>query len=165
MISQKAKVKTKKMDKPDKKAEIQVMYDWVNTILTYVVSKYPEMKQWEQPYRQAFQAAYDRLMNKYSSVYFQGFRQGVNDINGMAKDLRKEEQVELNEILLAKFGKGLIDAEKELQKTLSGILKRKKIRNETEYYIVNEYLSDTAIVDHRKSELGKIMADYENTKP
>lgn len=152
------------MDKPDKKAEIQFMYDWVNTIITYVVSNYPEMKESEQPYRQAFQAAYDRLMDKYSSVYFQGFKQGVNDINGMAKDLRKEEFVELNEMLLAKFGKGLIDAEKELQKTLSGILKREKIRNETEYYIVNEYLSDTAIVDDRKKDLNDIIAGYEKSK-
>lgn len=152
------------MDKPDKKAEIQFMYDWVNTILTYVVSKYPEMKQWEQSYRQAYQAAYDRLMNKYSSLYFQGFRQGVNDINGMAKDLRKEEQAELNEILLAKFGKGLIDAEKELQKILSGIVKRNKIKNNTEYYIVNEYLSDTTITDDRKKDLSKIIADYEKAK-
>ncbi len=153
------------MNKPDKKAEIQFMYDWVNTIISYVVSKYPEMKQSEQPYRQAFQAAYDSLMNKYNSVYFQGFKQGFNDITGWAKDLRKEEQAELNEILLAKFGKGLIDAEKELQKALSGILKRKKIRNETEYYIVNEYLSDTAIVDDRKKDLNDIIACYENAKP
>lgn len=150
------------MDKPDKKAEIQFMYDWVNTIITYVVSKYPEMKQSEQPYRQAFQATYDRLMNKYSSRYFQGFKQGVNDINDMAKDMTKEEQAELNEILLAKFGKGLIDAEKEIQVALSRILKRNKIRNETEYYIVNEYLSDTTIIDDRKKDLSEIMAAYEN---
>lgn len=152
------------MDKPDKKAEIQFMYDWVNTIITYVVSKYPEMKQSEQSYRQVFQAAYDGLMTKYRSVYFQGFKQGFNDITGWAKDLRKEEFAELNEILLVKFGKGLIDAEKELQKTLSGILKRKKIRNETEYYIVNEYLSDTAIIDERKKDLNDILGVYENTK-
>jgi hypothetical protein len=157
-------VKTQKMDKPDKKAEIQFMYNWVTTIYAYIASKNPLMKQLEQTFMQSWQKAYDRLMDKYRSVYFQGFKQGFNDITGWAKDLRKEEFAELNEILLVKFGKGFIDAEKELQKTLSGILKRKKIRSETEFYIVNEYLSDTAIVDDRKNELNKIIVGYEKGK-
>lgn len=149
------------MNKPDKIAELQFMYDWINVINEYIVLKYPEMKQFEDMQKQLFKDAYDKLMNKYNSRDFQGFKQAYNDTNEQFREMRRSERVELNQILMSKFGKGIEDIDKEVKKKITQVLKRGKIKDHTEFYLITEYLSDTSIADPNREQLGQLILTFE----
>lgn len=78
-----------------------------------------------------------------------GLRQAFTDINQLANewanewangtkenDLRKSQFSELNKILLAKFGRTLVDEDKETESEIEKIIKRGKINNKEEYRII-----------------------------
>lgn len=138
------------------------MYEWGLTVFKYIAHRSPEMKTLETSFLQPWEEAYSRLQEKYSARHFYGMKQGCNDMATWANNLSPSDIEELNEILLNKFGKGLIDANKEHKKLIKRIIKRGSIKSDEEFYLITEYLSDTTNeIDFDINKLNKLLGEYE----
>jgi hypothetical protein len=110
-----------------------------------------------------YREALAKIKGKERSGIASGVKQGVNDLLHMA-DMWPLEQYEAVETALS--AKGLLSLEK-MQAALSrkhiAILKRGVIRNEEEYYIVAEMLSDMSsdLTDNQRDQLGAMTVKYE----
>jgi hypothetical protein len=111
-----------------------------------------------------YREALSKIKGKERSGITSGVKQGVNDLFEMANmwPLEKYEAVEA-----ALLARGLLSLEK-MQAALSrkhiAVLKRGFIRNEEEYYIVAEMLSDmsTDFSDAQREQLGAMTVNYES---
>ena len=97
----------------------------------------------------------------YQKKNYAGIKAGfndINDINDIASDLPKEELTELNRRLKERFGKTLYDFQKNTDKKIAQILKRRKIRNEEEFRLAQMHI-DRIFQDTEKEEEWKILED------
>jgi len=111
-----------------------------------------------------YRDALSKIKGKERSGIASGVKQGVNDLLHMA-DMWPLEKYEAVEAALS--AKGLLSLER-MQATLSrkhiAILKRGVIRNEEEYYIVAEMLSDMSsdLSDAQREQLGAMTVNCES---
>jgi len=94
----------------------------------------------------------------YQKKIYAGIKAGFNDINDIASDLPKEEFTELNRRLKERFGKTLYDFQKNTDKKIAQIIKRRKIRNEDEFRLAQMHI-DRIFQDTEKEEEWKILED------
>jgi len=87
-----------------------------------------------------------------------GMRLAFNDMNDEVFDLPKEEFTELNRRLKERFGKTLYDFQKNTDKKIAQILKRRKIRNEDEFRLAQMHI-DRIFQETEKEEEWKILED------
>jgi hypothetical protein len=92
-----------------------------------------------------------------------GMKQGINDVLAMAKDWPAEDRKRIDDALVAKGMPSLRKMEARLKKKHQRILARGRIKNDEEFYIVAEILSDSEfdISESDRSKLGKISFTYE----
>ena len=148
-------------------AEALFIKNWGLTIIDFISSKSNAADHsFFEMYKDAFsEETMQRLLNQVSGArYMRGLKQAFNDINQLANewtnewtnstrenDLRKSQLSELNKILLAKFGRTLVDEDKETEGRIEKIIKRGKINSEEEYRIiltkVDEIYADKSKVD------------------
>jgi len=94
----------------------------------------------------------------YQKKIYAGIKAGFNDINDIASDLPKEEFTELNRRLKERFGKTLYDFQKNSDKKIAQIIKRRKIRNEEEFRLAQMHI-DRIFQDTEREEEWKILED------
>ena len=93
-----------------------------------------------------------------------GLKQGINDTLTMAKDMPDEERRQIDASLRAKGLPSLRRMEATLKRKHEKILSRGEIKNDEEFHIVAEILSDLEfeISASDRAKLGKISYAYEN---
>jgi len=94
----------------------------------------------------------------YQKKIYAGIKAGFNDINDIASDLPNEDFTELNRRLKERFGKTLYDFQKNTDKKIAQIIKRRKIRNEEEFRLAQMHI-DRIFQDTEKEEEWKILED------
>ena len=166
----------------EQEGEVLFIKNWSLTIIDFISfkSNLADSPIFEM-YKDTFsEETMQRLLSQVSSArYMKGLKQAFNDINqlanewayewasGPAKDLRKIELLELNKILLAKFGRTLVDEDKETEGHIKRIIKRGKINNEEEYRIilakVDEIYADKSKVDLVQS-LNDLLLKYDKAR-
>lgn len=103
------------------------------------------------------------LKGKERSGISSGVKQSVNDLLHMVDMLPLEKYEAIEAALAAKSLPSLGKMEAALSRKHVGILKRGLIRNEEEYYLVAEMLSDmtTDLTSAQRKKLGSMTAKYE----
>lgn len=105
---------------------------------------------------------FEQLKNSVGAAFFdndlKGIRMIYNDVNEWAKGLDKSQLSELNKILIAKFGRSLIDEEKEIDSKIEKIVKRGKINSEDEYRLILAKV-DEIYADKSKVNTIKVLND------
>jgi len=128
--------------------ELNFIRDWCNLIINYLVELGEiKLNGWEITIKENFQKG-----------YIEGVRDTLNDMNTVGFDLPKEEFAELNRRLKERFGKTLYDFQKNTDKKIAQIIKRRKIRNEDEFRLAQMHI-DRIFQDTQKEEEWKILED------
>jgi hypothetical protein len=128
--------------------ELNFIRDWCNLIINYLVELGEiKLNGWEITIKENFQKG-----------YIEGVRDTLNDMNTVGFDLPKEEFTELNRRLKERFGKTLYDFQKNSDKKIAQIIKRRKIRNEDEFRLAQMHI-DRIFQDTEKEEEWKILED------
>jgi len=128
--------------------ELNFIRDWCNLIINYLVELGEiKLNGWEITIKENFQKG-----------YIEGVRDTLNDMNTVGFDLPKEEFAELNRRLKERFGKTLYDFQKNTDKKIAQIIKRRKIRNEDEFRLAQMHI-DRIFQDTEKEEEWKILED------
>jgi len=87
-----------------------------------------------------------------------GMKMAFHDINENSLFYSKEIITELNRRLKERFGKTLYDFQKNTDKKIAQIIKRRKIRNEEEFRLAQMHI-DRIFQDTEKEEEWKILED------
>jgi len=131
------------------KEEIIFLKDWCNIIYSfYVEIGVSDFEDW---------IITDAEMNEHPQL-LRGLKETFVDTNDLALDLSKEEFTELNRRLKERFGKTLYDFQKNTDKKIAQIIKRKKIRNEDEFRLAQMHI-DRIFQETEKEEEWKILED------
>lgn len=104
-----------------------------------------------------------KIKGKERAGISSGVKQGVNDLLHMADMMPLEQSESIEAALAARALPSLRKMKAALSRKHIGILKRGLIRNEEEYYIVAEMLSDTSsdLTAAQRRSLGSMTAKYE----
>jgi len=131
------------------KEEIIFLKDWCNIIYSfYVEIGVSDFEDW---------IITDAEMNEHPQL-LRGLKETFVDTNDLALDLSKEEFTELNRRLKERFGKTLYDFQKNTDKKIAQIIKRRKIRNENEFRLAQMHI-DRIFQETEKEEEWKILED------
>ena len=131
------------------KEEIIFLKDWCNIIYSfYVEIGVSDFEDW---------IITDAEMNEHPQL-LRGLKETFVDTNDLTLDLSKEEFTELNRRLKERFGKTLYDFQKNTDKKIAQIIKRRKIRNEEEFRLAQMHI-DRIFQDTEKEEEWKILED------
>jgi hypothetical protein len=106
------------------------------------------------------------LKGKERSGIRSGVMQGINDLIEMAKEWPEDLRKKADDALATQGYPSMKKLEIQLGKKQKQILKKQKIRNDEEYYIVIEILNDTEapISDDERKVLNQLILDYEQQK-
>ena len=144
----------------DKTADYETLKEWCLTVFDYLLEQEPEFKLVADDSK-ALIASYDRYHNikKMRALY--------KEHHLILRDLPPNQIEELNQILTEKFGHNLADVAKMETKAIEKIIKRGRIRNDTEYRLVwqreDEIYTDDSQFEYAET-LRKLLSDYENQK-
>ncbi len=146
--------------KGEKLEQLKFMGDWCITIYEFIKETNPV-----DPFDFVRNSIY--AINKtIESNHFQGMKMVYNDTNEMARGLSGKQLIELNKILHEKFGKSLIDEEKETLKKIDRIIKRGRVNNDEEYYLIQSYIDELIMANDidRVNKLNRILVAFEAGK-
>lgn len=96
----------------------------------------------EKEWIEHFNSVKGRERSGMLSGMLSGMKQGVNDALTMIKEMPRSERERIDALLATKDLPSLIKMQANLKKKHIQILKRGRIRNDEEYYIIAEILSD-----------------------
>ena len=145
--------------KKDYAAEIAFYKDWCYTCSHYLISNFSPPEFREKLISSIEQIKLLQVPNTKAGL--QGAMQGYHDILEMSKDLPKDQFEELNKILIEKYGKDLNT--EALRRQVEKITKRKRIKNDTEYYIIEEAvneLSQTNPISEKIALYNSMLSSY-----
>lgn len=151
------------MKKPNYLHEIERLKDRYITILDFMSLKYPELKNFSAITRNNLLRQYPH----YNKNILQGFREGYHDISEMASMLPFDDFMELNKILVEKFGKGLDEINNKTMRLINRVIKRGKIINDEEYRILEDQINKLSQSKSQQSEIeiiNKLLTDYYQKK-
>jgi hypothetical protein len=152
----------------DKLKELSLMKHWTMTIYEYLKSQFSEDAEYlpGKKYHQHLQTSLDIINSTFEKNDLRGMKMIYMDTNEMARGIPMDQMIELNKILLRKFGKSLVDEEKEIKKTIAKIVKRGKINTDEEYYLLKPYI-DELLIEGKKEEAQKLdflIYEHENSR-
>ena len=129
--------------------DIEFMLNWLETIIKF--------------YIEIGESGYDTVLDSFYKLQKTGNKQAVNEnfneINvDTIEDLSQQNLSELNRRLKERFGKTLYDFQKNTDKKIAQIIKRRKIRNEEEFRLAQMHI-DRIFQDTEKEEEWKILED------
>jgi len=129
--------------------DIEFMLNWLETIIKF--------------YIEIGESGYDTVLDSFYKLQKTGNKQAVNEnfneINvDTIEDLSQQNLSELNRRLKERFGKTLYDFQKNSDKKIAQIIKRRKIRNEDEFRLAQMHI-DRIFQDTEKEEEWKILED------
>ncbi len=90
-----------------------------------------------------------------------------NDMTSWALYLESKDRLELNKILRKKFNHDLLDIDKRLQKKIQSFIKKGKISNKEQYYLLREYFEriwDMPEYKETAKKIEDILFTFENKK-
>jgi hypothetical protein len=118
-----------------------------------------------QNYRRFFQRKIDVILDAFNQNNRRGMRAVYNDVNELAL-LEAKEIAGLNKLLKGKFGRSLIDVTKGIERMINKIMKRKRINNDEEFYLVKWYIDEmiNSGKNGEASKLDSILYAYECRK-
>lgn len=98
------------------------------------------------------------------SAHLSGLQQAINDMLEMARDSSPEERAQLSDMLQKANQPSLSELDEKLEKQFRRILERKSIKNEEEYYLITERLSnlDSGLTTKEIKALDKMVFDFES---
>lgn len=93
-----------------------------------------------------------------------GLKEGLREMLTMCRDFSVDMKKPLNEQLISKGLPGFEQLVSAINNTPQKVLKRGKIKNLDEYYVIKEFLDDltSGISETDRERLGKIFSDFEN---
>lgn len=102
--------------------------------------------------------------HKSKSIAGKGLKEGLRDDLTMVIQLPTDQKEILNDQLLSKGLRSLNLLVSTIKETANQVLRRGKIKNLDEYYVIKEVLSDMAydISDTDRNSLEKIFCDFED---
>jgi len=129
--------------------DIEFMLNWLETIIKF--------------YIEIGESGYDTVLDSFYKLQKTGNKQAVNEnfneINvDTIEDLSQQNLSELNRRLKERFGKTLYDFQKNTDKKIAQIIKRRKIRNEEEFRLAQMHI-DRIFQETEKEEEWKILED------
>lgn len=124
--------------KKDYSEEIAYYKDFTYTCFHYIMSASAPTKFTEELLAVIEKIKMVQVPNTKAGL--QGAMQGYYDILEISKDLPKDQFGELNKILIKKYGKDLNT--EALRRQVEKITKRQRIKNDTEYYIIEEAVNE-----------------------
>jgi len=129
--------------------DIEFMLNWLETIIKF--------------YIEIGESGYDTVLDSLFKLQKIGSKQAVienfNELNvDTIEDLSQQNLTQLNRRLKERFGKTLYDFQKNSDKKIAQILKRRKIRNEDEFRLAQMHI-DRIFQDTEKEEEWKILED------
>ena len=138
-----------KTDNNSRVNDIEFMLNWLETIIKF--------------YIEIGESGYDTVLDSFYKLQKTGNKQAVNEnfneINvDTIEDLSQQNLSELNRRLKERFGKTLYDFQKNSDKKIAQIIKRRKIRNEDEFRLAQMHI-DRIFQDTEKEEEWKILED------
>jgi predicted ATPase len=107
-------------------------------------------------------ASLEALEKKSMKMAFNGLRQAINDCVEMSLHFDHEEVEKLDSQLRSRGIVTLSELRRRYSKSYAKIIKRRRIKNETEYYLVRNVLYDpTEKAPEERELLEKLISDYE----
>jgi hypothetical protein len=107
-------------------------------------------------------AVLEVLEKRSMKLAFNGLRQAVNDCMEMSSHLSREEVENLDSLLRGRGIVTLSEMRRRYSKDYAKIMKRERIKNETEYYLLRNVLNDpTEKTPEERGLLEKLISDYE----
>ncbi len=111
--------------------------------------------------------ALNELERRGKSIALKSLRIGINDLLTWSRDMPRETVLKANAYLKEHGAISLSEMQRKVWKRIPRILRRGRIQNEEEYYllveIVNDVDSDDLTEDERK-EAEHLLANYEHSK-
>lgn len=140
------------MKKTNDLPEMKYIKDWCITILEFMAMKSSGLK----PF---YEVTKDNLLKNYTKNnknILKGFKEGYRDINEMAKNLPNDDYLELNKVLVSKFGKSLEDINKKEFSKLDKVIKRGEILNDNEYRLLEDRANEISQSTRQSPEIKTI---------
>lgn len=107
-------------------------------------------------------ASLEALEKKSMKMAFNGLRQAINDCVEMSLHFDHEEVEKLDAQLRSRGIITLSELRRRYSKSYAKILKRRRIKNETEYYLLRNVLYDpTEKAPEERKLLEELISDYE----
>ena len=100
----------------------------------------------------------------YENKYWHDLNDSFNEANLMAFDLNSEDYAKLNHILISKFGVSLEFFNKKTRAKIKAIIKRGRIKDIDEFYMVKEWIDRIADDEDSAPQveiLDKLLYDFE----
>ena len=144
----------------DKTADYETLKEWCLTACDYLLKIDPEFLFLAKEVEKIIMKI-DKKKKKND------MRALYKELHLWLRDLPPNQIEELNQILTEKFGHNLADVAKMETKAIEKIIKRGRIRNDTEYRLVwqreDEIYTDDSQFEYAET-LRKLLSDYEDQK-
>jgi len=147
---------------PERLAEYDRLHKFFSEMWLYLIEQNPSLAESAR--------LHDPRVVKWAggprfSEFFSGLRQGISDLLEMTKDFNKNEVSALDSRLKEAGLASLTEMRSKIWKTIPKILRRQRIRNDDEYYLLKEKvigLGDTILDDKARRLADHLLQEYEN---
>ena len=137
------------MKSKDQEAEIKAIQEWCSFILDHFIEIIPPNKEMG-----VLRSAREAITRGGGPLA--GMRMAQRDINTWAKGLNREFPSNLNERLMATFGKNLITDNLSIEKVIERVIKRNSIKTREEFELLSNYLDEFLQDEEKKDTILKI---------
>ena len=140
--------------------EVELEYAKMKDFLSFYAERYLKAESLS-PDKQPI-AGLEALEKKSMKMAFAGLRQTINDCVEMSLHFDHEEVEKLDSQLRSRGIVTLSELRRRYSKSYAKIMKRSRIKNETEYYLLRNVLFDpTEKTSDERKLLEKLISDYE----
>lgn len=153
-----------KLPSPERVAEYDQLHRFFCEMWSYLIDRYPSLG---ESARLHDPRAVKWEGGPHFSEFFSGIRQGISDLLEMTKDFNKDEVLAIDSRLKGANLVTLTEMRSKIWKTIPKILKRRRIRNDDEHYLLKEKVVDLADItlDDKARKLTDCMLwGYENRR-
>jgi len=141
-------------------ADLKQLQDWCATVVGFIKANAgPQFK----PIAVILELA---ISEEYEKASLRGLKQINDDLRAWAKGFSPKQQRELDELLHASVGRGLMEGQRLFERQVNAILKRGRIKSEDEARLLLERADEIYTDDEKKIEMKKInrlLAGYERS--
>jgi len=146
-----------KQPNPLRIAEYDRLRRFCYDLLVYLKSKHPQFSSWGTP------CDFWRADHPFSDS-FSGLKQAVGDLLEMTRDMTFQDKQEADAYLTERGAPTLTQMRREIWQLIPKILKRGKVRNDEEYYLLKERaisLDDPDMDDETRKVADQLLFEYE----
>ncbi len=139
------------------RSEINRLKSWAETIMDYMRNS-PDLS------GEYTDMLYDIMVKCFEKGNMSQIKMLVGDLNESTGGFNLKDRINLNRILMEKFGE---DLSSHMAKRMAGVLKRGKIRNDDEFVRVNEWIDhllydkDNPDAEQQIKQFNQLLLDYQ----